>query len=520
MKGSIPTVSPVNIKKSEDEVEAEFFFAIDLFLSELHDIRKVIQMEWTAYKEGKQDMVVASLMTNTAIDLVRQAERDFGDTFVRPARFPASRFPVWTLAALRYSCQAKMFGDLSIQEMEKHVKPSGTLLGLNMSNCEFCFYPVYSGLKALLYATQYGDLYPEVPLDQFGKGPHPPDLGRTIKMASIYQFAVQTYLMDYVTQDEVSRGMRFLLQEPRAAGEKKEAAAGVKKPTQKNETGIEDRVIPLWVTFGMQALLDVQGLLGDDMDLSFHELQTLVEALLAPDPPLGDAFTYTEEERRQKDRSDEDSKSACTFITQSLQRAVRDDVYSPALSRTELIKKHSILSKVAVSRFFFLKRQPILCGYMKYHAFSNELNYRLELERNREEMCWMAYLYAAAQTVVPRMRTWPDMEFVLQRQDPAWFFHGGKPTDIENAEIKLFLACGSSAKNSAINQRQKTKQNREQLGTISPEQVNLNNVRRFGMPNKCMMDIFFIELSTPPDHTPLRTSTHQQTLSFRHWSEL
>ncbi|KAI1526143.1 hypothetical protein PtrSN001A_010076, partial [Pyrenophora tritici-repentis] len=101
-KPKSPAAPKVVIERSQAEIEEEFFFAIELLLKELQDIRGLLNNIWEDYKKGTLDLIVSSLMTNTAIDLVRQVEQAFETTLQRPARFPTNLFPVWTLPALRY----------------------------------------------------------------------------------------------------------------------------------------------------------------------------------------------------------------------------------------------------------------------------------------------------------------------------------------------------------------------------------------------------------------------------------
>jgi hypothetical protein len=85
---------PVHIDRDEDELEDEFHFQILMLIEELHKIKQVVLNLWEAYQNGQLDVVVPSLATNIAIDLVRQAEADFEELVVRPKKYPASKYPV------------------------------------------------------------------------------------------------------------------------------------------------------------------------------------------------------------------------------------------------------------------------------------------------------------------------------------------------------------------------------------------------------------------------------------------
>jgi hypothetical protein len=65
---SIPAVNPVKIEQNEEEKEADFFFTIYSFVTNVHEIRDIVQETWFEYKGGKTNSVKASLIVNTAID--------------------------------------------------------------------------------------------------------------------------------------------------------------------------------------------------------------------------------------------------------------------------------------------------------------------------------------------------------------------------------------------------------------------------------------------------------------------
>ncbi len=92
---SLPPVNPVEIHQDESEIESEFFFAIQSFMTNIHELRDIVQETWFLYKDGKVDLVNASIIANTAIDLVRHAESEFDLTLERPKKYPQKLFPVW-----------------------------------------------------------------------------------------------------------------------------------------------------------------------------------------------------------------------------------------------------------------------------------------------------------------------------------------------------------------------------------------------------------------------------------------
>jgi hypothetical protein len=91
---SIPAVNPGKIEENEEEKEADFFFTIHSFVTNVHEIRDIVQETWFEYKDGKTNSVKASLIVNTAIDLVRHVEAEFDIALERPNKYPAKKFSV------------------------------------------------------------------------------------------------------------------------------------------------------------------------------------------------------------------------------------------------------------------------------------------------------------------------------------------------------------------------------------------------------------------------------------------
>lgn len=64
----LPKIASVKIEQNEDDIEEDFFFAVECFLEEVHDIRSMIKDTWDLYKRTGYDLVIATLVTNAAID--------------------------------------------------------------------------------------------------------------------------------------------------------------------------------------------------------------------------------------------------------------------------------------------------------------------------------------------------------------------------------------------------------------------------------------------------------------------
>jgi len=90
----LPRMTPVSVEQDEEGIEENFFFAIASFLEDVNDVRKYIAGQWQHYKTTGEGLTRVALLSNTASDLVRSAEKQFEFDIVRPQKYPAARFPV------------------------------------------------------------------------------------------------------------------------------------------------------------------------------------------------------------------------------------------------------------------------------------------------------------------------------------------------------------------------------------------------------------------------------------------
>jgi hypothetical protein len=64
----MPRIAHGTVERDEAELEAEFYCAIECFLEETQAIRSMLKDTWDVYRRTGYDLVIATLLTNTAID--------------------------------------------------------------------------------------------------------------------------------------------------------------------------------------------------------------------------------------------------------------------------------------------------------------------------------------------------------------------------------------------------------------------------------------------------------------------
>jgi hypothetical protein len=460
----LPNVPPVEVEKSQEELEDDFHFQIWMLLDELHKIEAVALDLWKLYADGKADLIVASLATNIAIDFVRQAEVEFEDTVVRPKKFPASKFPVWTLPAVAYNCVIKEFDDNPREEVVKPGHPesmnvqimTSTSTGQPLGTEEMCYMFVYWGLNSYVHALMLeratnpkavSTYIPEPDVEDMKKSFSWPDkVFRTIELLPQYLIAISTWDDEpFLRHDEISAGVQCLVDEP--------------------------SVIPLWATFGINLFLDIQTTLGAKQNQAFaelqehlHEWQTRV-SLDRRDSNVhfkrdidmmwkpGGEFTFDENRERPeaegKFTTDPDlMEQTHVLLFKHLYAAAQIDTFrlysiqnDPKERSATSTTTASFATPLEREDFYFLKRHPVRCGLMKHHLYSRLHELRFQGKRNLTNMTWLVHLYHASKIFDPEAPVWPDMEFIIARQG-THLFDGAAPTTIAESLYKLKKCAG------------------------------------------------------------------------------
>ncbi|POS71148.1 hypothetical protein DHEL01_v210456 [Diaporthe helianthi] len=230
---------PTTIIADEGQIEEEFWFAIQSFLQEQQRVREEVRRYWEAYRLNESHLVMATFGTRMAIDLIRRSETELDLQVKRPARFPAHKYPVSTLPALLVA--SKQQGAASSTQIDQPFDaPLEKFVLVSSRQNELTLYNTFSTLKMWSYQLRgipgYG-VSRGLSLDEEVSRLH-------VKVSKIAE------LVDYCPpyEDDITRGVKKALK----CGE-----------------------IPIWTTFAMRLLLDMDDILFDCriipwMDASDH----------------------------------------------------------------------------------------------------------------------------------------------------------------------------------------------------------------------------------------------------------
>lgn len=211
---------PTTIIPDEDQLEEEFWFAIQSFLQEQQKVREEVRGYWKDFKGDESHLIMATFGTRMAIDLIRRSEIELGLQVNRPARFPEDKYPVSTFPALLVGTkqQDKQLFDAPLD---------GFVLVPSRLN-ELTLYNTYSTLKSWCYFLR------DDPTFRVSKRLYSNEEVRRLIMKVSWVRSIADQRLPY--EDDITRG--------------------VKKSLQSGE-------VPIWTVFAMRLLLDMEDVLHE-----------------------------------------------------------------------------------------------------------------------------------------------------------------------------------------------------------------------------------------------------------------
>ncbi|KAF2807420.1 uncharacterized protein BDZ99DRAFT_573250 [Mytilinidion resinicola] len=416
----------LEIERDEEEVKAEFLFAIQCFLGGLQELRQYLGRSWKSYKEGRGKLLIASVTTYTAIAFVRLSELEFDHSITRPKECPLSKYPTWCLPCVLLFESLVNRADLPKDEVILPSQFYGTP-SKPMRLEEITMFKVYSLLKNYVpkkdsprgkFTITVG--FASV-LRDAGEDPRIVRLAEClpeickIASASPCRFA----------EDEFSYGMRHLLL---------------------------NKEVPIWLTFAAQMFVYTQDILGpetrqhlDDVKntvrqaLKWHEGHTAYFELLAT---------------HQKNKS-EMRKDLNTIMARGggVRAYVLEDKFSLERGPPWVLADEVFLGLDPSTEHYYLRSNPLRCGLLKYYALMQRHHKDHYTASEQMHVMSMAHLYAACRILHPQSPKWADMEFLIARQTSEHLFFGGWPQALQDSENKFLLVIGMPSNGTARGRR-------------------------------------------------------------------
>lgn len=425
-------------------------FAASALFRDINKLYEHAKQIWYQYRDGKIDLMTASLTSNTAIDIIRRLEDDFFDRFPKFRRideaglrelkkraakqgYKVGKLPKGQDAQqlinwmFRHKCSAagltSAVGEDFIPTLDEpfnwEVYDAARYVFVDMLTITALHYSATNGFESLVYQPDVGpgrwnserNTSPTTNKDKFLE-----DAKILMEMLPDMIW-LSTSQNRKLAEDELMRGCRdFQVQE-----------------------------IHLWTLVSARLFCDIHHILGPSIGNAFFDLQRLGKT--AKDT-IANAIAQREQSKSYCWPADQDSviKENCIDIIDAwlFDDEWRRDVKAMAAGAYFIDEDHHLF-----------RRHPLLCGLMEFslRAMIQELGFYALNTYNTAVT--VAYLYNAVQQEGFCTTGWQDMDTLIEMQGIDKIFMGKKPTNLDESFKRLSLYRGFSLEQFAANRRRR-----------------------------------------------------------------
>ena len=400
----------VEYQSDNNEDDEEKYFAMYCLFTDLHGLRNFIGRTWDDYSDGRIDLITASILTNTAFDLVRRMETKF---FAALPEFESAQkliqFFMLFISILR-----------GINPRRKE-RPDDWFNYEVADVAQWLYLPTFILLDGFCDVIQPR----QMPLMKPGFfGTYDPKADR--KAMSLRQMLAEDKIILLEALPE------FCL-----LGDSKVQFPGEDELTKGLREMYKTKKISLFLCFATQIYLDITHIRRDRIGSSFHDLQatgrqakkTLNSALAQPHSVLW------------PEQNDKILRNTLEFIDYWITKDAIDKM------RRVLLK--SMYDKGITEPYYLFSRHPLLCGLLQF-----SLTMMMREAGSAMAMCWgsilyVCHLYNALRQTSNLSVSWPDMETFILVNTPERLFVGGLPTTLEDCFKRYSLMMGTAPENFA-----------------------------------------------------------------------
>lgn len=352
-------------------------FRIFCLFRDLHNMRSFIRQTWEEYCDNKLDVMTASVVTDTAMQLARAA----ADEFIKdPSVMPQIRMDQMKAQMMLYEMACYSRGN---------DKPSSTELGLTFhvdmaKEAEWCFLPTSSLLQSFAPIMQRNPI-PDFEEGKFGY--YNPKADRS-RMSVAQRFKEDKILLLGLLPDFC------MIQE-----------MGGKWPVRDECTHgfceyARTKKVTIWLSFAAQILLDINHTLRPNSERPWKDLHMTglrVSKTIADFKKL--SATHPKPAFWPKEGDQE---------IERIQNAVDVSITVDPLHTLWQVGDPAFLSRH--KEYFYLKSNPVLAGLITFH-----LTLRMQVAGQTLVTQWydvqqMAFLYNLVNTIPDLQLTWRDIE--------------------------------------------------------------------------------------------------------------
>jgi hypothetical protein len=414
---SAPKAPKVTYKAERVDGLKEDFLAFYFLMSDLNALRTEVSKSWQAYQQGLMDIVVASLITNTAVDLARAMVEDLSQQF-------AKHGGIEKMLEAFYAAQCEEAGT-----KESFKERPGDDLNFRMYDIAgVAFWPAYILLNAFCKVIEevripemkpgfYGIYDPST--DWFKKNAREKFKDDKILLLELLpEFMFLARITERTpAEDEFTRGLR---------------------------TMFKTKKVTLCLAYAATIFLDIHHILRGETDYCFQALSETMSVVLSNIENI---------QKFHKDLTIENWPQQNDEIMAAFVSEIKYYVHT---DRYQIEAKR--LKRINIPKpYYFLRNHPWSCGLLKYYIQTNFRDLSITFVNAWGSVMSCQHLYNAARNDKLLTKSWPDMDLCFAIQGPEPFFVGSPPTSPDDYLKRFILAMGGSATNFVAKNNRKKK---------------------------------------------------------------
>jgi hypothetical protein len=393
------------------EDDTDDWFVVFCFFRDLSEIRNFLRETWSDYRDGKTDLITASVTTNMAFSIIRSAQEDL-----------VSLHPNMD----SYEGIADVLCSGTYIHLGEGPPPfeRGGNLNLNLLDFEeFVYLQIFWMLLKFCDVIQ-PDILPVYLPGRFGiYDPHRSRDSLSIQeKRSEDRIILFETLPDFVSLARLRKnGQQTILHD--------ELVKELQKMVYKKE-------ISLLLVFAIQVYLDIHHVLREQVG---QGLQDLRRAGVWVTRSLRE---YSQNSPKDKFENWGASNEACV---ENLKVFVKDWILSDFLGAIRNPVHLRMLPGVEVESYYLLTRHPFLCGMLQFRMQLTFQELGLVLATAWGTILFVSHLYEAGKNEgLLRLESWKDMEWVMKVHDKERMFRGRVPQNVSESFKSLSLMAGVS----------------------------------------------------------------------------
>ncbi|KAK5079750.1 hypothetical protein LTR70_008817 [Exophiala xenobiotica] len=403
---------------------------------------------WQQYKEGKVDLMTASLVSNTAIDFMRRLEEDFFEQFPRfwridedflkqLKRYDSKHKDAQQIINVMFRAKCNAGGkDMHNKKQADDQLPNAHFnlevyddaqhLFLDMMDIFFYFYISSQKFTKVCYrADLVGVWDPETNHSNLSNEEKYRNNARILLEFFPDLGLLATSIATPLAEDELTKSCRnwFDL-----------AAKNGGQPH-----------IHIWALAACRLFCDIHHILGPNIGKPFETVQRIGRDAKAA---IANCISMRDREETSCWPVEHDVKVQVNLIERIDNWLFKDEIKDEIMHRARNVRGYKKVDQQ------LLRHHPLLCGLF-------EFNIRIQMQElgllslgHFHKGAMVAHLYNAVQQEGFCQTEWSDMNFLIELQTPERLFVGGKPKAPEEYLKRIMLYLGISPETFAKGRRQ------------------------------------------------------------------